>query len=393
MFITMGQGIAGPILPLLVESKGLPAVMVGFAVSAFALARVFANIPAGILTRKRGARFVLALGALLSAVGNLCIAVIPGYIPLVLFRFVAGLGSAFFITAAIIFVAGISSHGNRGRLMTIYQGAFILGFVFGPSIGGISASLFGLTSPFLIISLFSTLALAWTLAKIPPEIARITENVEPKNPATQSQAVNPTSSPVKGDSLFRNVSYLSVNLIVFGVFFTRGAALFNLWPLLAKRKFELDPGKIGLLLTVPSATNLAFQPFVGAMTDHFGRKAILVPTAFLFTLALVVSAVSPSIHIFAMAMVIYGVAQSMAGPSANSYVADIAPTHQQAIALATNRTFGDVGLVLGSPLLGIIADFSGIPWGLVVNSGIILIPGLIFAIFAKSTKVRLENAK
>ena len=103
--------------------------MVGFAVSAFALARVFANIPAGILTRKRGARFVLALGALLSAIGNFCIAVIPGYIPLVLFRFVAGLGSAFFITAAIIFVAGISSHGNRGRLMTIYQGAFILGFV------------------------------------------------------------------------------------------------------------------------------------------------------------------------------------------------------------------------------------------------------------------------
>ena len=92
-------------------------------------------------------------------------------------------------------------------------------------------------------------------------------------------------------------------------------------------------------------------------------------------------------------MAIYGIAQSMAGPSANSYVADIAPTHQQAMALATNRTFGDVGLVLGSPLLGIIADFSGIPWGLVVNSGIILIPGLIFAMFAKSTKVRFENAK
>lgn len=393
MFITMGQGIAAPILPLLVESKGLTALMIGFAVSAFALARVFANIPAGILTRKRGARFVLAIGALLSTIGNLCIAIIPGYIPLVLFRFVAGLGSAFFITAAIIFVAGISTQGNRGRLMTIYQGAFLLGFTLGPSIGGISASLFGLSSPFLIIAVASGLALAWTLYKIPPEIARITQKEEPRNTSTQSVSGDSTSSQIERFSFFRSISYLSVNLIAFGVFFTRGGTLFNLWPLLAKGRFELNPGKIGILFTVPSASNLAFQPFVGAMTDYFGRKAILVPTAFLFTCALLLSAISPSIQIFALAMALYGIAQSMEGPSANSYVADLVPTHHQAMALATHRTFGDVGLVIGSPLLGIIADFSGIPWGLVVNSGIILIPGLLFALFAKSTKVRLETPK
>ncbi|MFH1141703.1 MAG: MFS transporter [Chloroflexota bacterium] len=210
MFMTMGMGIVGPILPLLVQSYGLTAVMVGFAVSSFALARVFANIPAGVLTRVRGARFVLVLGALLSVVGNLMVGLIPNYTALVVFRFVAGAGSALFIAASVIFVAEVSTPQNRGRLMTIYQAAFLIGLSLGPSVGGITAARFGYAAPFYLVALASVASGVWALAKVPANVARAPERTaSPVNPQQQRA----TTGAAPASSVFRNVGYHGVDLL------------------------------------------------------------------------------------------------------------------------------------------------------------------------------------
>ena len=382
MLMTTGMGIVVPILPLLVKSYGLAAVMVGFAVSAFALARVFANVPAGVLTRLCGARFVLVLGALLSAVGNFMVGLIPNYMALVAFRFVAGAGSAMFIMASVIFVAEVSTPQNRGRLMTIYQAAFLLGISLGPAVGGITADLFGFAAPFYIVALVSVASGVWALAKIPANIARSpVRSASPVNPQQQRASSGDAPAP----SVFRNVGYHGVNLLTFGTFFTRGGTLFTLWPLLGKERYGLGPGQLGLVFTISSAVNMVCQPFVGAMVDRVGRKTLLVPTMFLFSIALLVSGLIPVMAAFLLAQVIYGVAQAVEAPAANSYVADVAPPQQRAVALSINRTFGDVGLVVGSPLLGLIADLAGIPWGLVANAGLLLVPGILFALMAKET--------
>ena len=379
MFITMGQGIVVPILPLLVQSFGLAAAMVGVAVSAFALARVFANIPAGFLTRHRGARDVLFVGALLSALGNLMVALAPGYGSLIAFRFVAGLGSAMFITAAVAFVAEVSTPANRGRLMTIYQAAFLLGITLGPSLGGIVAELFGLHAPFLLVAGVSALAGIWTFLKIPRTVAQVSR---PSTPAPTG-AEGPAFTAER--SVFRNAGFIAVSLIALGVFFTRGGALFTLWPLLGQQRFHLGAAALGLLFVVPSATNLVCQPFVGALVDRLGRKTLIVPTVVLFAVALLLSAVAPTVAVLAIAMALYGIGQAIEAPTANSYVADLAPARERAVALGVYRTFGDVGLVVGSPLLGLIGDHAGLSWGLVTNAGLILVPGALFWFVAKET--------
>lgn len=382
MFMTMGQGIISPILPLLVQSFGMTAMMVGFAVSAFALARAFANIPAGVLTKRFGARFVLVLGAVFSVVGNLMVALLPNYTALVVFRFVAGLGSAFFITGAVIFVAAVSVPANRGRLMAIFQAAFLMGLTLGPSVGGITADLFGLASPFFLVAVVSALSGLWAVAKIPAGVAQIAGEASGLGGQRQPGGAEGTMG---GFSVFRHLGYQAVNIITAGTFFTRSGALFNLWPLLGKDRFGLGPGPLGLLFTLPSAVNLVFQPFVGALADRLGRKLLLVPTMFLVAASLLLSAVSPVLGLFALAMVLYGIAQSVEGPTANAYIADVAPRNQLAMAMGVNRTIGDVGLVIGSPLLGLIADVAGIPWGLVANAGVMLVVAVLFAFLAQET--------
>ena len=71
--------------------------------------------------------------------------------------------------------------------------------------------------------------------------------------------------------IFLTPGFLAISLVCMGVFLTRASSLFNLLPLLAQERFGLSVGGIGLVLTVPSAVNLTFQPFVGALADRFGR--------------------------------------------------------------------------------------------------------------------------
>ena len=388
MLITLGQGAIVPILPLLVQSYGMTATMVGVAVSAFALARAFANIPSGILSRRHGARSALVLGAIFSAVGNLMVGLTSSFAALTGFRFVAGLGSALYITAAVIFVAEVSTPENRARLMGIYQTAFLLGISLGPSVGGITAELFGLHAPFILVAAVSALAGIWAWARIPANVARI-----PGATKAASSTAQITSEPQEGPpSIFRSPAFVAISFIAMAVFFTRGGALFTLFPLLAKERFGLSVGEIGLLFTVPSVVNLVCQPFVGALADRLGRKILIVPTVFLFAVSLVVSAVSPIVGIFAVGLTFYGVGQAIEAPTANSYVADLAPPEQRAMALGVFRTFGDAGLVIGAPLLGFIADRTSIPWGLITNAGLILIPGLLFILVAKETAGRKHVA-
>ena len=167
-------------------------------------------------------------------------------------------------------------------------------------------------------------------------------------------------------------------MIALATFFTRGGTLFTLWPLLGEDRFSMDAGMLGLMLTVPAAANLVFQPFAGILTDRFGRRAMVLPAIAIFAGALLVSAASPVVAVFGLAMVMYGVAQAIESPTVNAYVADIATGDQRPVALATMRTFGDVGLVIGAPLLGLIADVAGLSWGLVANAGIVLACGIPF---------------
>ena len=379
MFITMGQGVVVPIIPLLVQSFGKTAAMVGIAVSAFALARVFANIPAGFLTSWSGARNVLVGGAVLSIAGNLLAGLTDSYESLVAFRFLAGAGSALYITAAVVFVADVSTPENRGRLMTIYQSFFLMGITLGPAAGGLTAHFFGLRAPFFFVAALAGLAGVWTLARIPAGVGQsASRRVRTPGPRPEATGPRPTSP-------LRSTAFVSICLIAFATFFTRGGTLFTLWPLLGEARFSMDAGMLGLMLTVPAAANLLFQPFAGILADKLGRRALVMPAITVFAGSLLVSAASPVVAVFGLAMVMYGVAQAIESPTVNAYVADIATPDQRPVALATMRTFGDVGLVIGAPLLGLIADVMGLSWGLVANAAIVLACGVPFMLTRQGT--------
>ncbi len=395
--LTTGQGIAVPIIPLYADTLGASAAQVGLVVSAFALARFLTNVPAAALSDRYGRRLLLVGGPFVAAAGNLLAATADSMAPLLLWRFVAGIGSAAFITGAVIFISDVSTADNRGKLLSIYQGSFLLGMTLGPAIGGLTAELFGLRAPFIVVGIFSVASGIWAFFRVPE--TRVSETRGAPRavaPSGGGLAAEPHSQNRReaGSRFFFSRDFLLISLVFLATFFTRGGAQFTVVPLKARHDLGLSPGQIGLLFTIPSVLGFVTLPFVGAFSDRYGRKKAIVPGLLFFSLALVVLGMSPSLGLFAVGMLLYGLAQGIEGPTPVAYVADIAPRERLAMAQGVVRSLGDFSLLVAAPLMGFILDQAGATVTLVANGVFVAILCLVFLAFASDPVVtRRRNSQ
>ena len=109
------------------------------AISVYGLGRLLFDLPMGSLTDRLGRRTIIIAGTLITAVGSLLCGMATDFGQLILFRFVGGIGAATVLTGAQVMLADISTRENRGRIMSIYQGAFLFAVGFGPTPGGFLA--------------------------------------------------------------------------------------------------------------------------------------------------------------------------------------------------------------------------------------------------------------
>src|SRR6202040_2979128 len=132
------------------------------------------------LADRLGRRSTLAIGGLVSALGNVLCALAPTYPTFVGARFVAGAGAALVLTTGLLVVGGVSTPGNRGRMMSVYQGVFIFAVGIGPFPGGLLATHWGLAAPFLAYAATSLLASGVAWLAIP--------ETRPARPAGEAEA-------------------------------------------------------------------------------------------------------------------------------------------------------------------------------------------------------------
>jgi DHA1 family multidrug resistance protein-like MFS transporter len=118
--LTSGQGMVAPILPLYANALGVSTATVRLVISVFGLARFLTNMPTAIISERFGRRMPLVGGPIVAAIGNALAGTADSLEFLLAYRFISGVGSATFITGAVIFIGDISTPANRGRMMSIY---------------------------------------------------------------------------------------------------------------------------------------------------------------------------------------------------------------------------------------------------------------------------------
>ncbi len=387
LVVMMGQGIISPVLPLYAQSFGVGTAMIGLTISVFGAARLVVNLPAGFLSERYGRRILLFGGPAVTALGSLAGGLAPTFGWLIASRFVAGTGSAMYMTGAIILLTDITTDENRGRLMSIYQGSLLLGVSLGPAVGGFVAEGFGLSAPFFLVAVLAVLARVWSFGRMPEtmqgqrraSVAAVEGEMPPPPSQTARQSVM---------SLLSRPGFLLVCLLTMSIFLTRTGGRLTLLPLIGENRLGLSPGALGLVFTMMTLLNLAVLLPTGTLIDKLGRKAVIVPSALVTGVALVLFAVSGNVWVFVLAGVIHGVGTGIVGPAPAAYAADMAPPGSRGVTMGLFRTFGDAGFVIGPVLLGALADLAGFGWALAFNAMVLVSFALLFAVFARETLKR-----
>lgn len=370
-FLVMaGQGVVSPIIPLYASDFGVSAAMVGLTLTVFAFARLLLNVPAGIIADRYGRRILLVGGPLITAVGMFGSGQADGIGELLAWRFVAGAGSAFYMSGAMIYLIDIAPPDKRTRYVATNQWALSVGVALGPGIGGVIADAHGLSAPFTVVAVLAVFTAAYAAFRLP----------ETRDAALEEAAAAAEDgvAPVSAWTFVRSRPFLLVAVATATIFMTRAGTRGTLMPLHADEALAWGPAEIGLVFTLTGLLTLTTLMPAAWAADHVGRRhVILFSGVFAGLGALLVGAVATPTG-FVMGNVIMSLGTGTAGPAPAAYVADIAPPGRRGMAIAMYRSAGDVGFLAAPPLLGLLSETTSIRSTLVVGGAIAAVGGLVF---------------
>ncbi len=377
----LGFGAIVPVVPLFAEQFGVSQSAIGLTIAVFGLARFLVSVPASRIADQYGRRNALAIGGIITVVGTVLCAVAPNFGFFLAARFVAGAGASFVLTGGQIVLADISNSQNRGRVMAIYQGVFLVTVGAGAFPGGWLAENVSLEAPFWVSAALASVVtvLAWFLVPETRQYART---------AMAKVVAGPRSSRSQLATVIAAPGFLLISLIGFVTVAARTGALFNVIPLFAEDEIGLGADQIGIGLGMVSIIGLIFVYPSGLLVDRFGRKAIIVPSTIFSAAAMLLFGLATSFEFYLFASIVWSTASGISGATPAAYAADIAPPGMTAPAMGLFRAISDSGYVVGPLVLGAIADATSSVTALRVTSAMLLIAGLLFAIRAPESLKR-----
>ncbi len=373
----LGFGAMIPTMPLYAETFGVSLSAIGAAVAAYGLARCLGALPTGKLADLFGRRPTLAIGGIVSALGNLGCALTGDYSVFLLFRFVSGVGAALVLTTGIVVLADISRPERRGRMMSIYQGIFVFSVGIGPLPGGLLAEYISLEAPFVayaIAGAFVTI-IAWIAIPESKEMAETSSTRADQIPFLRQLKILMSRSSMQ---LVCGLSFVHA--------FTRTGGIFSVVPILGASLLGLSATQIGLGMALGSVVGLFVIYPSGALADRYGRKAVIVPGTLLTGVAFGLFFFSGGFLWFTIASALWGISSSIGSSAPAAYAADAAPPGMNAAAIGCFRMLADVGYVIGPIAMGMLADFHGPKSAMIGAALLMLTTGAVFGLLAPETR-------
>lgn len=343
-FVMMGISIISPVLPAYALSFGVSLALVGLLISAFAVARVLLDIPAGIYASRFGMKRFMLIGLAIIAASSIIAGLATDYSTLLAARVFEGAGSAMYTTTSITAVSKLAPRESRGAHLSFYLSMFLLGTAFGPAIGGTVSDHFGLGAPFLVYGICGAASFLMVLFWI----ADIRPTAEEAERITLRQL----------GRLIVRYDLVSINLATIAIFVVRQGILNTMVPLYAKYNLNVGEGLLGLVLTVSAVCNLSSMVIVGRLTDRYGRKPFMMASLVLLASLTMLLPFTTGVMGLTIILVAMGFAIGLTGPIA-AWIADVTEPRNLGGAMGLFRTMGDMGFVIAPVALAALAGQAG----------------------------------
>jgi len=374
--VTAGQGVVSPVLALYAKEFGVGTTMVGLTVTIFAVARLLTNIPAGMIADRFGRRAILIGGPLVTSVGMIGSGMADGIYTLLIWRFVAGAGSALYMSGAMVYLMDIARPDQLSRYVATNQWALSLGFALGPGLGGLVADQWGLGAPFFVVGGTAIAAALYALVRLPETLDR-----QAAADASEAAAADAAASGARPDGamdVVRSKPFLLLAFVTMTIFMTRAGTRGTLMPLHADQTIGWGPREIGLLFTFTGAMTLFTLMPAGWASDAIGRRWVILFSGIMAGIGGIAIAGSATVVGFVIGNFIMSLGTGTAGPAPAAFVADISPQHLRGVVVGMYRSAGDVGVIAGPVLLGWLSDQTSIPFAMRVGAILVIAAGVMF---------------
>jgi len=374
--IIFGNTFSIGAFPVLIPDIGRDLAIDDFALGAiagaFGLARLVADIPAGLFITHHLRRAVV-LAALALTAGVLCLGSGGPLWVLILGRGLSGIGHALGMLSGLTVIVRYAN--PRAQVLSL--NAFEMSAMFGVLCGMIAAGFLPRTWPWNITMVVASAPALLGLLLLPALLRSIPLESDSGSgkPLFSRGHAESVESHAQSRPPFSRIAVLA---------FAAGCVIAVAWssvgqfilPIRASREFDLSRNGVALLLAIPQVVDVAFLLPVGALADRVSRAKVL--SVVLLMLAAGVCAVAfGSLPIVIIGCVLFGIGLA-AWMLPVSLLNREGPKRSVAWRTALYRVSVDAGIFLGPVLSGLLAQNS-VLWIISIVTTVLLV-GLSLAI-------------
>ncbi len=383
-------------MPTVARSLGTDLLGVSWALLSYQLSNIGLSVVFGRISDLWGREKMFALGFLVFAISSLLCGLSQTLLQLILARFLQGVGGAMLQSSSRALAAESVSEDLAGRAQGYMTTAHHIGFIIGPSIGGLMIDYFSWRWSFFLLvpvgfagALLAVLNLrrrAGTAARRAGSIdylgaallfAVTTTAVFLFDRRTQAMLAgfakiflammllaslggflfheSRTKSPFVNLQLFRirRFSFSVVSLLIIAICYSLTGFLM---PFYLQDVLHLSPMQIGLLFMAPSVLTVALAPLSGSMADRFGPPLPATVGVLFMIASLAIGGflrVDSHWALPTLLIVVGAITNGVFNPANSTAMISMMPREHRGFASAVNHVTFGLGNVLGVALGGL----------------------------------------
>lgn len=369
--IFTGVGLVIPVMPLLMEDMHFNGAIMGMMLSVFSITQLLASPIMGYLSDKIGRKKMIVLGMSLFAISEFIFGLADHKYIFYLSRGLGGVAAALLMPAVTAFVADMTTVEQRPKAMGYVSAAISGGFIIGPGIGGVLASL-GHRVPFFVAGMIAIIGSLLTQSIL----------IEPHHDIQSKKSTQNTNAKEIVLEFLTKPGVLFIFIIIFISSF--GLQAFeSIYTIMTTIIFGFNPAQIAVIITVSGILALFFQLF---LFDHIIRKiseiGLIQITFFVSAIFIFIIAFTKNSTIFVIATFVVFLAFDLFRPAVTTYLSKIAGENQGTIN-GLNSTFTSFGNIIGPVASGALFDLNQhFPY--YISASILFITGILSLFIRKS---------
>lgn len=147
----------------------------------------------------------------------------------------------------------------------------------------------------------------------------------------------------------------------------------------------------GWLMFTYAAMQFLFSPIVGALSDQFGRRPVILAALFAFGIDFIIQGFAPNIFWFFVGRVLAGITGATF-TTAGAYIADVSPPEKRAQNFGIIGAAFGMGFIIGPLLGGLVSHYFGVRAPFFAAAGLALLNWL-YGYFILPESLKPENRR